>query len=1160
MSRVAVKPLTKKRSNARLVAGITASLACLPAFAQQSESEPQVEEVVVTGSYLRGSPLDAPSPVQVVDRQSIEAQGAAQIWDVIKNLEINSGSISNEGSDGGNAAMGNVSGMANVNLRNLGENSTLTLINGRRQVAAATSTPTGGEFVDINTIPLVMVERLEVLTDGGSALYGSDAVAGVVNVIMRTQFEGLELYGDVQALSSSTSNQDRTASIIWGWGNDAGTTNFVLSGEVFRRDPVPISAARYFDDRSEFTGTVGGLGVLVDNAAFGSQLNQAYINQDAIDQAVAEGGNDNLRFTDPLCDSLTSGDGTPYFVGTRTAQRGSPNSSCRENSYDWSFLNVGMERNSIAGAFSHSFGEAAEFYSFAQYSQSDIERADSGVYTSRGPTVFLTQPGAHAGNPAFGGYAIGQPAELGYFAPAIGLSRPTAADIPNAPIANANGGPNVPMYGNMNIGSSPRTGAANQFNMTETMGVQAGLRGEFYAMDNRRFNYDVSYSWSGTSFELEYKTFMRDRAELAANGLGGPNCTPNGVADFDWQSARGHISPAIPTIWDFVGDSFTQTFFPGFVFTTRESMSLALTSNNHGQDGCEFYNPFLTRQADPDMANSQELIDWMLPTVRRADKRNKLGVIDAVLAGEMFDMQGGTAQFAVGAQYRQQNNKSNAPEMNLPGLPNAILGYDEAGVPNEFHYVSNNFECSQCIFNYDHDRSVRALFGELSLPFWNNVESQFALRWEDYGGNIGGELTPKVALSWRPMDELLLRTSFSQSFRAPNVGVQLEGLEASSTTFRDPIRNQAVRAGMLAPNNENAEPNGTYTVGAPAPDIGNESANTYSAGFIWTPGGVLDGLSVNADFWRFEVKDRVMPQPGISAIAHEIAAFELAAADPNNYVVNGTVAGSPSAAYQDSDPFTPCDPAALEAEWGSDPEASRNEAGQVIPFSRLDCVVDPRSYVVDGVVRSAGSTNAGLTTIQSAAINAGQVTADGFDLKVGYNWNTDLGRIRVSSDFTYVNQYKLSDVPGLELGLRETGLFDAAGTTGDGLLVRSLPDKKGNLTLGWSSNDLRHSVSVINRFVGSYENLAYQDTFDNGNDYVRSIVNKRIGTYHSVDLQYNYVHEWANPNMGTTVLTVGALDAFNATLPFHYSGALNYDAYQFDGRGRRLYARALLQF
>jgi iron complex outermembrane receptor protein len=684
--------------------------------------------------------------------------------------------------------------------------------------------------------------------------------------------------------------------------------------------------------------------------------------------------------------------------------------------------------------------------------------------------------------------------------------------------------------------------------------VQTGVRGEFYAVNNRRFNYDVSYAWSGTSFELEYQTFQRDRAELAANGLGGPNCTPNGVKDFNFVAARGHISPALPTFWDFLSGTFTQTFFPGFVHTTRESLSLALTSNNHGQGGCQFYNPFLTSVTNPALANNQELIDWMMPTVKRADKRNKLGVFDAVLAGELFELQGGMAQFAVGAQYRQQNNKSQAPFLNDPGIPNAILGWGANGRPNATHYVSNNYECSQCIFNYDHDRNVKAVFTEFSLPLINRVETQFALRWEEYGGSIGGEITPKVAASWRPVDELLVRGSFSQSFRAPNIGVQKEGLEAGSVTFRDPLRNQAVRAGLADVNNVNAQPNTTYTVGAPAPDIGNESANTFGVGFQWTPYGVLEGLSVGADFWRFEVKDRVMPQPGISSIAGELAAFQVAAGNPANYVLNSSLANDAA------EPFVACNPAALQAQWGSDPAASRNAAGQVIVGSRLDCVVDPRSYVVPNVVRTQGSTEGALVTIVSSTINAGEVTADGLDLKLGYQWNTEFGRIRLGSDWTYVNQYKLSDVPGLELGLLETGVFDAAGTTGDGILVRSLPDLKGNISLNWSSNSLRHSVTLINRHIGSYRDLAYQNNFENGNDYVRSVISEKVSSYNSVDLQYSYVHEWANQRLGTSIFTVGMHDAFNATLPFRYAGALNYDATVFDGRGRRLYARALLQF
>ena len=132
---------------------------------QTNETAQEIEEVIVTGSFIRGTPLDAPSPVQVVDRESIESRGAAVIWDVIKNLEINSGSFT----EGGSGEVAATAGTAQVNLRNLGENSTLTLINGKRMVPSAALTRGGGEYVDLNSIPLVMTERVEILTDGGSA-------------------------------------------------------------------------------------------------------------------------------------------------------------------------------------------------------------------------------------------------------------------------------------------------------------------------------------------------------------------------------------------------------------------------------------------------------------------------------------------------------------------------------------------------------------------------------------------------------------------------------------------------------------------------------------------------------------------------------------------------------------------------------------------------------------------------------------------------------------------------------------------------------------------------------------------------------------------------------------------------------------------------------
>lgn len=1120
----------------------------MPVFAQQQD-DTDIEEVVVTGSYIRGTPLDAPSPVQVVDRDSIEAQGAAVIWDVIKNLEINSGSITNAqvaGENGGEYSQ--VEGTANVNLRNLGENSTLTLINGKRMAPAGATTRTGGEFVDLNSIPLVMTDRIEVLTDGGSALYGADAVAGVVNIIMRTDFEGLEIYGDVQGIEAAGDLFDATASGIWGWASDDGDTHLVLSAERFERDAVSIKYGNFYNETSEFLGAVGNSPVPTINPGIGSRLAPGWLNQAVVDYNVANGGVADPVYTDPGCYTVKSRDGDALQIGNLRELRGRRSGTCQEDTTEWEYLVGESTRNSFAGAFNHTFEDGTEFYSFAHYSDATTIRADDGYNTTRGPTYYLAQPGAHARttHPALGQFAVGAAFELGYFADRVGLTRPTAADIPNAPVAGANGGINVPFYTSVRNGL-PRMGDDTNETWTNSSSVQTGLRGEFEVGD-RTLNYDVSFSWSQSSLEANYKTFARDRAELAANGLGGPNCVPNGRPDFDFRSATlipGVPASVVPSSWQAAGgayyNGYTQTFFPGFVFTTRESLSYALTSNNHGKGGCMFFNPFLTSLTNPALANSPELMNWMNLEILRTDKRNRMGVIDAVVSGEMFEMQGGMAQFAVGGQYRKQNTLSHANEANVPGVQR-ILNYAN-GAPKDYHYVSNNFECSLCAFDYDHDRQVNALFAELSLPFIENVETQLAVRWEDYGGNIGDEISPKVALSWRPLDTLLLRGSYSQSFRAPNIAIIEQGLESSEARFRDPIVNQRVRAGLLPPIDANAIVEHTYTLGGPAPDVGNEYADTYGLGFIWTPDGQLEGLSVQADLWRFEVEDRVLPEPPIRALQPEIDAFIAASQNKANYIYNNSIPGNQTA-WPTS--YYPCDPDALEAQYGRDSS------------QRLNCVVNPLAYVVPGIQRAFGVTNANLITTTLRAINAGEIEADGVDVKLGYAFENDWGRFRIGVDYTHVRQYDLINVPGLDRGLLDTYVWDAAGTTGDSSLVRSLPDNKGHITLSWSRNS--HGFTAINRHVGSYRNLSYQNSFESGSDFTRSLLTKNIESYDSWDLQYNYSHQWSNSDWGATRFTVGLLDAFNAELPFYEEGALDYDSSVFDGRGRRWYVRALWSF
>ncbi|MEX2470297.1 MAG: TonB-dependent receptor [Pseudohongiellaceae bacterium] len=1105
-----------------LTAGIIMAGLSMPVAAQQAEEE--IEEVLVTGSFIRGTPLDAPSPVQVIDRESIEAQGASAIWDVIRNLEVNQGSDTNVN---GTVAGDGLAGTASVNLRNLGGNSTLTLINGKRFTPAAAVSNAGQEFVDLNSIPLVMTERVEILTDGGSALYGSDAVAGVVNVIMRTDFEGLEVYGDVQGIKEAGGTYEETVSAIWGWGSADGGTNFVISGEYFDRDPVALTDASYFDEsRVISTGEVGAFGI---NSPFGANFNPAYIHPELSAQQTMErialgenvSGTSGIVFADPLCESL-SGNYGDFFIDNRFSGFGRRNGDCVEDTLSEQYIAIGQERYSIAGSFEHTFNESLEFYSFFQHSDTQTRREGNEIVFSRSLHV------------------IPNPGWLGALSTFVG--NPPVGAIPNNPHLASNGGFGE---GYLTSGQAIQTGwpreQDDRITDNRTAGIQAGLRGDFEIGD-RAYDFDVSYSLSQSSIESQANALIRDRTELALYGLGGANCVPNGTTDFNFSAAG----------FGFLDAFAFDEVFPNYVLNTRDTLSQALTSTNHGQGDCHFFNPYLTALADPELANDPELIEWMAARdYFRADKQNTLEVFDAVVSGELFEMTGGIAQFAAGYQHRSRKATGRAPEMNQPGIF-PIKGYDgnsPFSQPNEFFQnITNNLECANCIFNFEDTRNIDALFLELSLPFADNVETQIALRYEDYG-DLGKNVSPKVALSWRPVEDLLLRASYSQSFRAPNIGVVNQAFEASGTTFQDPLRNQDVRAGLLPATNENAQSNFSFTVGNPNPNLGNEEADTYNIGFQWTPSGDLDGLSVGADIWRFEVTDRVLPQVARDAIEPEIEKFNSIVNDPSVYILNNTLEADSRG--PDGLPV-PCDPNALEAEFGRDSAERRN------------CVVDPHEYRIfneDGsqsVQRNLTDTNGGLITLALPAINAGNIEVQGIDIRAGYDWDTDWGQFNLGATFTHIDEYAVSEIPGLELGLQQTGIFDAAGTDGNPPVVREVPDNKGTLRLAWVNGN--HRVSVFNRHIGSYQVLGHEDYIasDQRTPEDLAFAKAKVDSYDTWDVQYVYNHQWANSGLGSTTFTLGVIDLLNADVPLYRRSTFDQTVY--DGRGTQWYARALWRF
>ena len=155
----------------------------------------ELEEVVVTGTAVKNSPVSSTYAVAVTGRDKMAEQGSPQAVDFFKNLSASHGVIGERSSwYNANQAATLSESIANVNLRGLGASRTLVLINSRRQTYVPARL-IGGRFVDVNAIPSIAVDRVEVLKEGASAIYGSDAVAGVANFLTRADFEGFEVSG-----------------------------------------------------------------------------------------------------------------------------------------------------------------------------------------------------------------------------------------------------------------------------------------------------------------------------------------------------------------------------------------------------------------------------------------------------------------------------------------------------------------------------------------------------------------------------------------------------------------------------------------------------------------------------------------------------------------------------------------------------------------------------------------------------------------------------------------------------------------------------------------------------------------------------------------------------------------------------------------------------
>jgi len=232
-----------------LIASVSASAVTVSATAY-AEEEAKVERIAVTGSRIQRQDMETASPVTVINAADIKAEGFTSVDQLLQ------AQTSMAGAAVGSSTNNGADGAAEVDLRGMGSQRTLVLLNGRRMVNSGSGADSA---VDLNAIPVAMIARVEILKDGASAVYGSDAIAGVVNIITKKDFEGLQI--DVQGgITDKSDGENGEISALYGFNTDTGNYTF---GAAYSERRGVIQSDRDWTDpgASSFipNGSLGGM-------------------------------------------------------------------------------------------------------------------------------------------------------------------------------------------------------------------------------------------------------------------------------------------------------------------------------------------------------------------------------------------------------------------------------------------------------------------------------------------------------------------------------------------------------------------------------------------------------------------------------------------------------------------------------------------------------------------------------------------------------------------------------------------------------------------------------------------------------------------------------------------------------------------------------------
>ncbi|RMF15881.1 MAG: TonB-dependent receptor [Alphaproteobacteria bacterium] len=719
---------------------------------QQAADDEELEQIVVTGSRIRRSPLETPQPVMTLTAEDIDKTGQVSLGEFLQRLPVAGSAINRANNSSGNLGFppdggGIGAGASEIDLRYLGSKRTLVLVDGRRWIKGSSASGVSGA-VDLNTIPVNVIDRIEVLQDGASTIYGSDAIGGVVNVITKNAYDGFEVsaYGGTFLNKGDGTSQEYT----FRWGASGENTRVMLAasftdqGKVFAGDrkisQFPIAGIT--------DGTGGSSGTPQGRFIFTDPRTGETLSITLNDGALNDGGANKPAF-DPL--DPFGGDFHPFTTADRF------------NFQPFNLLLTPNKRVNI-------FGKA------------EVDVTDRIVFEMKAAYNNRRSVNQAAPEPLF----MGSDAGAGFFLDNIFIP----ADHPFNPFGiDLNGGgsdPNLILIGRRPIEAGPRIFKQN----VDTWVLSGTLSGEV-DFAGRTVYWDFNATWAQN--QANQRKFGAFNARKLALALGPVDeCA------------------AVP--------------------------------------GCVPFNIFGGQGPNGQGSITQEMLDFVT-FVQKDESEQRFFDVTFNVTGDMFDLPAGPLGYAFGYEHRKEQGFF---------TPDSVVSSGEtAGVPAS---------PTEGQFNVDE------VYGEVNiplvadLPFMRLLEANGSFRVSDYNTS-GSKTVFKFGGDWRVNDDLLIRGTWSEGFRAPGIGELFNSGSRFDSTINDPCSDATgqtlancqalgVPAGFTQIN-----PQISVNTGG-NPNLQPETSNTWTAGFAFSPdwfgeGSGFESLVVEANYYNIDLKNAI---------------------------------------------------------------------------------------------------------------------------------------------------------------------------------------------------------------------------------------------------------------------------------------------------------------